>query len=179
MLSATHPLENRWSLWAGRGWKDTRSVGTVATVEDYLGVANNLAPPSSWPVPYIVAWFHEGVPPEWETPVNAKGGAWVACLSAKRARETGAVWRDIVYAVLGGTLPLGEHIVGLRLNKRRGGFRIAIWTRALSADQARAMGAALLALPRAGPIAGTMEYKRHADASAGGSAFGAMALVSM
>jgi len=84
-FNVKHPLQNKWTLWFDNPGKKSnqsnwsanlKSVITLDNVEDFWGVYNNIQKASQLNLGSNFHLFKEGIRPEWEDPVNQKGGKW-------------------------------------------------------------------------------------------------------
>jgi translation initiation factor 4E len=179
-FNVKHPLQHRWTLWydcAGKkvvqsAWGDQlRKVVTVDTVEDFWGLYNNIIPASKLSVGANYHLFKEGIEPKWEDETNAKGGKWLTVLPAK-ARTNGSLdklWLWSLLACIGEAFDDENEICGCVVSIRKGGDKIALWTRtsSLEAVQKRIGVQFKAALELQEPL----QYQSHADAMRRGSSF--------
>lgn len=133
-----HPLQFKWTLWhdqqSGKGsnWGETlRAVASFDTVEDFWALFNNLQEPSQLPVGSTYNLFKHGIEPKWEDVQNASGGEWRCPVPSSRKNLLDEYWVNSVLTVIGeGFAPdESDDIAGIVVNIRRGGDRIAIWTK--------------------------------------------------
>jgi len=177
-----HPLQHAWTMWydcppkkmTASAWGDQlRKVVTVSTVEDFWGLYNNCIPASHLAVGANYHFFKEGIEPKWEDPSNERGGKWLLVLPPK-ARNNGMLdrlWLWTLLACIGEAFDEETEICGAVVSMRKGGDKIALWTRNASNEAAtkrvgRALKAAL-ELPDEQPLT----YQLHADPNKPKSSF--------
>jgi hypothetical protein len=84
--------------------------------------------------------FEDGIEPDWDDPQIQSGGLWLAHTSDVLAREENPeatlqdAWMDTVMHAIGEQFPDSGHIVGVALNIRKNGSRLAVWTRSAKND---------------------------------------------
>jgi len=142
-LGVTHPLENEWSFWydkrpaAGkrtRGEQESyesnlREVGAFGTVEDFWRYYNHLVKPSKIENNSNYHFFKKGIKPMWEDAQNCKGGKWVITLKGGDKTAADAIWENLILALVGETIDVGDEVCGAVFSKRKNGDRIAVWNR--------------------------------------------------
>ena len=74
--------------------------------------------------------FKTGVKPEWEFPLNLKGGHW-ECRKDFDLSVLDRIWYDLTLALVGETLETGREIVGIRVvdksKTKKTEYRIEVW----------------------------------------------------
>uniref|UniRef100_A0A7S4PBP0 Uncharacterized protein n=1 Tax=Paramoeba aestuarina TaxID=180227 RepID=A0A7S4PBP0_9EUKA len=141
-----HPLQRSWTLWFDDGkrvpnveWLDTlKQVISVATVEDFWGVFNNVISPSKLASGSNFHFFETGVKPAWEDVRNQVGGKWTVVLK-KKARggrnneeqesPVDKNWLNLLLACIGESFPYADQLTGLVVSIRSShGDKISLWT---------------------------------------------------
>lgn len=115
----------------------------VKTVEGFWNHFHFLPPPSSaltdlqgqkklldQRVPEALGLFKSGVQPEWEDPVNMRGGHW-ECRVDVGPEHIDRLWSDLVMAMVGETVESKAWVTGGRVvdkcRKGRREFRLELW----------------------------------------------------
>jgi len=175
-----HPLQNRWTLWfdapangkaTQSSWADQlKKVVTFDTVEDFWRIFNNIRPASK--ISMIGANYHlfkENIEPKWEHNENIKGGKWI--ITCKSKEQLDKMWLWMVLALIGEGFEDENEICGCVVSIRKGGDRLALWTKTSSNEPAqRRIGAQLkktLELSKDFMIG----YQAHSDALKRNSSF--------
>lgn len=77
-----------------------------------------------------IGLFKTGVKPEWEFPLNLKGGHW-ECREDFSLDVLDRIWYDVALALVGETLEAGREIVGVRVvdktKPKRVEYRVEVW----------------------------------------------------
>lgn len=153
---AEHVLQHKWSFFLHfpTFGLDTRNyaaqayerLADAATVEAFWRVLAHLPQPSdvfSVAVqkrvvrPKVngrhleaIGLFKTGVAPEWEFPLNLKGGHW-ECRKDFALGDLDRLWYDLVLALVGETLETGRDIIGARVvdksKTKRTEYRLEVW----------------------------------------------------
>ena len=74
--------------------------------------------------------FKKDIIPEWEDPKNAQGGSLILQLDDLQEEQIDDIWKNLVFSVVGNTLPHFQHINGIRLMDRLKKFnclKIELW----------------------------------------------------
>jgi translation initiation factor 4E len=105
-----HPLANSWTLWfdspsnkktTQANWSaNLKNLITIDTVEDFWGVYKHVSKVNELSLGSNYHFFKKDVRPEWEDPVNSKGGKWVFSASKTKNDELDSHWLNIVISVL-------------------------------------------------------------------------------
>lgn len=153
------PLKFTWSVWeqimqeAGNGktvdYKDAmHQFVNFSTVQEFWRLWNHMPQPShlldqkrmvrekpegSQIIDSIMI-FREGIRPEWEDPMNAKGGHFQFQLKPNvGGARIDEYWNNLVLGIVGGTVKPAEMITGIRLVDKLSGarasnvIRIEVW----------------------------------------------------
>jgi len=132
-LQEPMPLKTPWTLWeqVASGAYSTRKVVSFSTVQDFWRVWNGVPQPSELldnrrmvredargsaaPIDAIMV-FREGITPEWEDPMNEKGGHFqIVVKPATGHGQIDEYWNNLVISMVGETMEAGRHITGVRL----------------------------------------------------------------
>ncbi|KAJ2719979.1 eukaryotic translation initiation factor 4E [Coemansia sp. Benny D115] len=144
-FNAVHPLNTAWTLWFDNqnkkssvlNWTDNlKEVVTMNTVEDYWGVYNNVALASDLPSGSNYHLFRKGIVPMWEDAANAKGGKWGHQFQRSIGEKVNEHWLHILLACIGEAFESSPDVCGVVFSNRKSCFRIAIWTRNASDEEA-------------------------------------------
>ena len=116
---AEHPLDSSWTMYAHV------NCGTALYSQSYVPLASFQSIGGFWAAwnntpnveqlctkrvscggrrVYALSMFRTGIAPEWEDPVNAKGGEW-GCREAMPASHAHQLWLHLALIVVGGLLP--------------------------------------------------------------------------
>ena len=127
-----HPLSVKWVLWAhlphNIDWSihSYIPIATFATVEDAVSVTEML--PSSMIENCMLFLMKQGIDPMWEHPKNQHGGSFSYKVSNKVVSK---VWRDLTYAVVGGTVSRDEGflrgVTGITISPKKNFCIVKIW----------------------------------------------------
>lgn len=81
--------------------------------------------------------FKAGPKPEWEDPLNLKGGHW-ECRKEFALKTLDALWKDVCMALVGEQLERGRDIVGARVvdktNAKKVEYRLEFWLSTTNED---------------------------------------------
>uniref|UniRef100_A0A7S2XVT5 Eukaryotic translation initiation factor 4E n=1 Tax=Fibrocapsa japonica TaxID=94617 RepID=A0A7S2XVT5_9STRA len=152
----THPLENTWSIWEHRATKNQgdwagnmQKICTFATVEDFWAYYNHIPKPSA--IFYdgqtrkrvgdrqleSLSIFKEGINPEWEDPVNAKGGEF-SCRKTFDPVTLDKLWENLLMGIIGETIDWADHISGARVVDKSKGtravYKLELWVKSKEMD---------------------------------------------
>jgi len=181
-FTVKHPLQHSWTMWydcpqkkmVQSAWGDhLRKIVTVDTVEDFWGLYNNVIPSSKLSLGANYHFFKDGIEPKWEDENNERGGKWLVILPAK-ARSNGALdrlWLWTLLACVGEAFDDENDICGAVISLRKGGDKIALWTRSSSNEAAtKRIGRAFKAALEL-PDDQVIGYQSHADCIKRNSSF--------
>ena len=128
----THKLADHWVLWShahdNNGWRlqDYRKHCVISTVESFWGIWNAM--------PSMInrdMWFliREGIPPQWEAPINKQGGAFKFRVQGPDVDNT---WLTLAIHLLSENMCLApsdaELISGISVSPKKGGYcTISVW----------------------------------------------------
>lgn len=171
-MASAHPLNTQWSLFydskktvkVGGTWLESLlHAHTVSSVEEFWAMVCTVKKPSqieltAHPNPNY-HFFRQGIKPMWEDNANKSGGRWMINLTREEElRNVDFVWEEVLMALVGEYLDEHDLITGAVFSKRRGLFRVSVWTRQTEAaamepllTMARKLRA-LLHLPEAVPL---------------------------
>ena len=154
--NSAHPLQTSWALFydskktvkPGGQWLDSLvHAHTVSSVEEFWAMVCTVKKPSqidlaAHPNPNY-HFFRQGVKPMWEDPANKEGGRWMVNLTTDEdLKNTDFVWEEVLMALVGEYVDDQDLITGAVFSKRRGLFRVSLWTRQ---TEVRALDALLAA----------------------------------
>lgn len=76
-------------------------------------------------------FFRQGIKPQWEDPANKEGGRWMINITKEEdlRNSTDFVWEEVLMGLAGEYLDEDDMITGVVFSKRRGLFRVSVWTR--------------------------------------------------
>jgi hypothetical protein len=131
-IAPTHPLRNKWNLWAhlpqDSDWsvKSYRLISSIKTLEDSIVMTETT------PDPLIKACMlfvmKDGIAPMWEDPKNRNGGSFSYKVSNKNVCE---VWRELNYVLVGETISNTASFVncvtGITISPKKNFCIIKIW----------------------------------------------------
>ena len=131
-IALTHPLKNKWNLWAhlpqDSDWsvKSYRLISSIKTLEDSIVMTETT------PDPLIKACMlfvmKDGIAPMWEDPKNRNGGSFSYKVSNKNVCE---VWRELNYVLVGETISNTSSFVncvtGITISPKKNFCIIKIW----------------------------------------------------
>mmetsp|Transcript_20932 Transcript_20932/g.29995 ORF Transcript_20932/g.29995 Transcript_20932/m.29995 type:complete len:188 (-) Transcript_20932:81-644(-) len=154
-----HQLQNQWVFWDFKSDSALeksdysslfREICEFRTVEGFWKHWAAFTPPSSvfsdgikkkvidGRVIKALNVFKKGIRPEWEDPANSKGWDLLASKNLTLG-NLDAVWENVVLALIGETIDVGDEICGCRVvdscKKGKALYKIEIWLR--SKDQAK------------------------------------------
>ena len=130
--STTHPLKNKWNLWAhlpqDSDWtvKSYRLISPIKTLEDAIVMTETT------PDPLIKACMlfvmKDGIAPMWEDPKNRNGGSFSYKVSNKNVCD---VWRELNYVLVGETISNNSSFVscvtGITISPKKNFCIVKIW----------------------------------------------------
>ncbi|KAJ2006433.1 eukaryotic translation initiation factor 4E [Coemansia thaxteri] len=143
--SAVHALHSQWTLWFDNPLKRTntstwtanlKEIVTVGTVEEFWGVFNNVAIAFDIPNGSNYHLFRKGIRPMWEDPANTNGGKWGYQFQRSIGEKVNEHWLHTLLACIGETFESSPDVCGAVFSNRKNCFRIAIWTRNASDEEA-------------------------------------------
>ena len=152
-----YPLQHTWTLYHDLYFDAMKRVIDVPTVETFWGVYNNIPKSSALCHKSNYRYIREGGSPLAEHDSNKDGGQWVIDVPART--DLDAVLLDLLLGVIGQTLDPTDSVVGVVVNVRNRGDRVALWTNRESSSE---LGKAIREV--AGVRAGDIVFKRHCDA---------------
>lgn len=141
--SPAHSLHTHWSLYydskktqkPGQAWLDSLvHAHTVGSVEEFWAMVCTVKKPSqielqSHPNPNY-HFFRKGIKPQWEDEANKEGGRFMINLVREDdLKNMDFFWEETLMALVGEYLDDDDLITGAVFSKRRGLFRISIWTK--------------------------------------------------
>lgn len=106
--------------------------------------------------------FKHGIRPEWEDPMNVRGGHW-ECRRSWTPEELDNVWLELVMALVGEVLEEGRVIAGARLVDKsrppKDEYRIEVWTTTCDVDKNETIRQRLVSI--LGPL--SFVWKSHGE----------------
>lgn len=155
----------------------------VHTVEGFWQAFEHLPPPSqvfavmhesrvvrpkvNGRVLEAIGLFKDGPLPEWEEPLNIKGGHW-ECRRNFDLATLDKLWYDLALALVGEVLEEGRDVVGARVvdksKSRNTEYRLEIWVSATDASVTRPILENALSLLREHDPTIDFAWKAHSDA---------------
>jgi len=174
-----HPLQSEWVLWYDNPEHLTKDVNWIdnvkliykfCTVEDFWSLWNNIKPASTLQNNCNYHLFKSGVQPVWEDPTNRSGGKWVVVVKQRGAKTIDALWQGLVLSLIGNAFEDDDDITGAVVSLRKGGDKIAIWTKT-SSDEAKCTRIGKQFLAAMEMENASIGYLVHADAIATNSTF--------
>lgn len=138
-----HGLQDSWTLWyddpahsanvKNAEWEENlKLICEFKTIEEFWGMLNILKKPSEIPNGANYSLFKTGIKPMWEEPVNKEGGKWTYTCSKARRAELDNCWLHTSLALIGNRFGNNSNISGAVVSSRKGGDRIALWTKSYS-----------------------------------------------
>jgi len=136
-FSVKHPLQNKWTMWWDSrvqktnkdNWSNNlKPLLEFDTVEDFWRLYNNIVPATELAAGSNYHLFKSGIRPEWEDKANEKGGKWVVNFRGRATVDES--WLNTLLLCIGEGF--GDHedeICGVVISLRRGGDRLALWTK--------------------------------------------------
>ena len=156
-MTNRHPLQHQWSFFLHyptyslntRNYSSQayEKLGDVLTVEDFWRYFEHIPPPSevfsfmdssskvirpkvNGRVLEALGLFKTGPRPEWEDPLNLKGGHW-ECRKDISLAVLDDIWKDVCLALIGEQLERGRDIVGFRVvdksKSKKVEYRLEVW----------------------------------------------------
>jgi hypothetical protein len=130
--TASHPLYDKWVLWAhlphDTDWsiRSYKKISEITNVEQMLSLYSIL--PEKLIKNCMLFLMRKGIDPMWEHPSNREGG----CFSYKVTNKTvPQAWKNLSYTVVGETLSnnhkMGKIINGITISPKRAFCIIKIW----------------------------------------------------
>ena len=130
--SETHPLYDKWTLWAhlphDTDWsvKSYKKIMTMKTMED--GLALSRALPEKLIKNCMLFLMREGISPTWEDPKNRQGG----CFSFKvKNSSVPLIWKRLSFSLMGETVTndnkLLSSVTGITISPKKSFCIIKIW----------------------------------------------------
>ncbi len=189
----SHQLQKSWAFlyWSNADWKNITTLYEIDTIEDFWRVYNNV--PKLCEIPGAnFAFFVKGIPPIWEHKENRNGGKWLwdypsSWLSREAPvnnmddyqHNTDHAWLRLLLLLIGHTLlretrdapswhKLQNEICGASVHTRRGGDRMALWTRSTDSNLQWIIGNSL---SKHLAMASGLQFKAHQDAISANSCF--------
>ena len=130
--ASTHPLTDKWTLWAhlphDTDWSidSYKKILTFDTVETTIAITETM--PEVLVKNCMLFIMKEGIKPTWEDPKNRSGGCFSYKISNKNVYE---VWRDITYVLVGGTISPAQsfvtNVTGITISPKKNFCIIKIW----------------------------------------------------
>eukprot|EP00245_Coleochaete_scutata_P007312 TRINITY_DN22514_c0_g1_i1.p1 TRINITY_DN22514_c0_g1~~TRINITY_DN22514_c0_g1_i1.p1 ORF type:complete len:232 (-),score=37.84 TRINITY_DN22514_c0_g1_i1:211-906(-) len=173
-----NPLQHRFVIWYTRrvpgqramtSYEDSvKKFAEFSTVEAFWGCYCHIIRPSNLPNPTDLHIFKEGIRPLWEDAANRNGGKWIVRI---KKLVSGRYWEELVMALVGDLLEMGDSVCGIVLSVRFGDDILSVWNKTASDS------AAVMALKDAIkrhlnlPPNYVMEYKPHDAALRDNSSF--------
>jgi len=136
ILRVRHPLPHSWTFWYSAGNKDLTweqnqiRVCTVATVEDFWFMMNQVQPPSNIPAGYTYSVFRGDIFPDWDHKNNKDGGRWMKSFSkSQRQKMLDIRWMEVLVLLMGDHVgQLGSKLItGAEVCVRKNGDRLELW----------------------------------------------------
>jgi len=162
-----HKTQYVWHLWHSKKStirnfdQNLRQICRWGSVEGFWRHYQWLKRPSALPTLSDYHLFREGIKPMWEHPCNVDGGAWKVWL---RKGVVDRLWENLLLAVVGESLDLGEEVCGVVVAVKAQEDSISVWNRsggdARAVEAVRRRVAEALQLPQAAQA--LMEYRLHA-----------------
>lgn len=131
-----HRLSFRWTLWLFRfdrqnRWEaNQRPICSVATVESFWRLYNNVENASKLIQGCEYSFFKSGIKPMWEDPRNRRGGRWQLRVDKRhRATDLDNLWLETLLALIG-QVAFGQNtsaVNGAVLACRPRQDRIGLW----------------------------------------------------
>eukprot|EP00930_Biecheleria_cincta_P049777 TRINITY_DN34982_c0_g1_i1.p1 TRINITY_DN34982_c0_g1~~TRINITY_DN34982_c0_g1_i1.p1 ORF type:complete len:223 (-),score=38.24 TRINITY_DN34982_c0_g1_i1:305-973(-) len=142
------PLQDTWVLWemrAGGSYADSmKEVVAFKTAQEFWSIWNGVPQPSilldskriiraegsTQTQIDAIMLFKQGIRPEWEDPLNAKGGHLQIQLKPSiGGAQIDEYWNNIVLGMIGATIAPSDMITGIRLvdKLKAGMLRIELW----------------------------------------------------
>jgi len=159
-----HKTQYVWHLWHSKKStirnfdQNLRQICRWGSVEGFWRHYQWLKRPSALPTLSDYHLFREGIKPMWEHPCNVDGGAWKVWL---RKGVVDRLWENLLLAVVGETLDLGEEVCGVVVAVKGQEDSISVWNKSGSdgrvVEAVRRRLAEALQLPPSAP----MEYRTH------------------
>eukprot|EP01088_Endostelium_zonatum_P017219 TRINITY_DN4976_c0_g1_i1.p1 TRINITY_DN4976_c0_g1~~TRINITY_DN4976_c0_g1_i1.p1 ORF type:complete len:231 (+),score=52.19 TRINITY_DN4976_c0_g1_i1:220-912(+) len=170
-FSVKHPLQNKWTMWWDSrvhktnqdNWSNNlKPLLEFDTVEDFWRLYNNILPATELTPGSNYHLFKTGIRPEWEDHANEKGGKWV--INFRGRATVDECWLNTLLLCIGEGF--GEHedeICGVVISLRRGGDRLALWTRNAENEQGT-VEVGKIFKQNVSNNANKIGYQRHEDA---------------
>ncbi|KAG9302281.1 hypothetical protein G9A89_008772 [Geosiphon pyriformis] len=137
--SKPFPLANEWTFYhdkfvanatPGEYEDNLKSVATVATVQNFWAVYNNILGPETLQTRSSLHFMKAGIRPVWEDPQNENGGAWSFRVNKN---NTAVVWRELLMLLIGEQFEecvgLDDDIFGLTVSSRYNSDIFTIWNK--------------------------------------------------
>jgi len=116
--------------------------------------------------------FKDGVEPTWEDAQNREGGKWVVCVDKGAGLDE--LWLYCVLGLIGESMDAESEICGGVVSVRKGGDKLAIWTKSGNDRNKQLLVAQRLRVLLQLPIDVPLSYMLHADANEASAAAGAL-----
>jgi len=123
-----------------------KNVGEFKTVEHFWSLYHHIISPSQLELNSNYHLFKSNIQPMWEDPANHKGGKWTIRIPSRERHNINLYWRNVILAMIGESLDSDEDedvVCGAVFSRRRGGDRIAVWTKRQDRNQILSFGARL------------------------------------
>jgi len=136
VLTPLTPLLNPWTLWYSAGdknlsWKENQvKISTVATIEDFWLMYNQVQPPSCLPMGHTFSMFRAGIIPDWEHAANRDGGRWmVDSTKTEREEVLDKRWLEVLFMLMGEKMDqdVASLVVGAEVCVRKKRDRLEVW----------------------------------------------------
>jgi translation initiation factor 4E len=112
-------------------WGDNRvHIHSFKTTKEFLELISQSLLPSKGRVKNDYMYFKKGIKPEWEDPMNKKGGKWQLTLPNRyRAENLDRMWLDTLFAIISiDAFGKNYHkICGFYLQRRQKEDRVSLW----------------------------------------------------
>jgi len=137
-VNGNHPLLHSWTLYydgqqptnkKGNWGENIKEVYTIASVEDFWRLYNNVTLASQLQLNCNYNLFKQGIQPKWEDAANEKGGKWTINIRKERGLLD-RCWLWLLLACIGEQLDDDQNqICGAVVNVRKGQDRLCLWTK--------------------------------------------------
>jgi len=133
-----HPLERSWTFWFDKRSKEKgvsfesslKEIGRFSNIEYFWRYFHHLERSSKLELNANYHIFKSGIKPMWEDPANRNGGKWILRLHQREKALIDLYWLNLVLGLIGEQFEdLGDQVCGAVVSRRRGGDRIAVWTK--------------------------------------------------
>ncbi|SNX87208.1 related to CDC33 - translation initiation factor eIF4E [Melanopsichium pennsylvanicum] len=142
-----------------------RTIGSFATVNNFLGCFSKLHRPSQLDRQSSYHVFKDGIKPMWEDPRNTNGGKWTITFRQRNLALIDRSWLWLVLGLIGEAMDEKDETCGAVCSVKPRGDRISLWIKdSTNVETVNSIGKKLLSLLELEKEPGiSLEFSSHSD----------------